>query len=248
MAIKAFKNGVTVFDESVMNRMIRVPAEVVLYEGTQRDAKTGAGVTENSLADYNYAIRFTATGVTEISKIELEVDKDALGADLTIEIRSGLLADGSNDGTLLTTIKVPKEHLPDPAAYRSIPVNVRGLTSGNQYWIVVKRAGDAVNKVDLIGEASADASYPVYRRAGSSGAWTTGQNAIHFKIYSGRTGEMVHTLYDGGGHETYNWTVVGVFLRTYYWLPPSDDSTVGGIRNIENVIFDGEYYDRTEVS
>ena len=247
MAIKAFKNGVTVFDEDTMNRMIRVPAEVVLYEGTQMDAKTGAGVTENSLADYNYAIRFTATGVTEVARIELNLDRDGLGADLTIEIRSGLLADGSDDGVLLTTIVVPKEHIPDPVKYWSIPINVRGLTPGNTYWIVARRAGDAVNKVDLVGEASADGSYPVYRRAGDSGAWTTGQNAIHFKIYSGRTGEMVHTLYDGGGHETYDWTVVGVFLRTYYWLPPSDDSTVGGIRNIENVIFDGEYYDRTEV-
>ena len=247
MSLRAFKNGVTVFDENRMNTMIRVPEEAVLYEGTQRDAKTGAGVTENSVADYSFAIRFTATGVTEISRIELEVDKDALGADLTIEIRDGLLADGSNDGTLLATIVVPKEHIPDPAAYWSIPLNVRGLVAGNNYWAVVVRAGDAVNKVDLIGEASADASYPVYARTGNSGVWATGQAAIHFKVYSGRTGEIMHTLYDGGGHETYNWTVVGVFLRTYYWLPPSDDSTVGGIRNIENVIFDGEYYDRTEV-
>ena len=247
MAIKAFKNGVTVFDEDVMNRMIRVPAEVVLYEGTQRDAKTGAGVTENSLADYNYAIRFTATGTTEVARIELNLDRDGLGADLVLEIRNGLLADGSNDGTLLQTIKIPKEHLPDPAVYWSIPVNVRGLTAGTQYWIVVKRAGDATNKVDLIGESSANGSYPVYRRAGDSGAWTTGQNAIHFKAYSGRTGEMVHTLYAGGGHETYGWDVIGVFLRTYYWLPPSDDTLIGGIRDIEDVIFDGEYYDRTEV-
>lgn len=248
MAIKAFKNGVTVFDEDVMNRMIRVPEEAVLYEGSQVDAKTGAGVTENSLADYNYAIRFTATGTTEVARIELNLDRDNLGADLTIEIRSGLLADGSNDGTLLATIVVPKEHIPDPAAYWKIPVNLRGLTPGNQYWIVVKRAGDAVNKVDLMGEASADGSYPVYRRAASSGAWTTGRPAIHFRVYSGRTGEMVHTLYDGGGHETYDWTVAGVFLRTYYWLPPSDDTLIGGIRDIENIIFDGEYYDRTEVS
>ena len=248
MSLKAFKNGVTVFDESTMNRMIRVPAEVVLYEGTQRDAKTGAGVTENSLADYNYAIRFTATGTTEIARVELELDRDGLGADLVLEIRSGLLADGSNDGTLLQTIKVPKEHIPDPAVYRSIPINVRGLTAGTQYWIVVKRAGDATNKVDLVGEASADGSYPVYRRAGDSGAWTTGRPAIHFRVFSGRTGEMVHTLYAGGGHETYDWSVSGVFLRIRYWLPPSDDGTVGGIRDIENVIFDGEYYDRTEVS
>ena len=247
MAIKAFKNGVTVFDESTMNRMLRVPEEVVLYEGTQRDAKTGAGVTENSLADYNYAIRFTATGTTEVARIELNLDRDSLGADLVLEIRSGLLADGSNDGTLLQTIKVPKEHIPDPAVYRSIPVNVRGLTPGNTYWIVVKRNGDATNKVDLIGEASADGSYPVYRRTGDSGAWTTGQNAIHFRVFSGRTGEMVHTLYAGGGHETYDWSVSGVFLRIHYWLPPSDDGTVGGIRDIEDVIFDGEYYDRTGV-
>ncbi len=247
MAIKAFKNGVTVFDEDVMNRMIRVPEEAVLYEGSQVDAKTGAGVTENSLADYNYAIRFTATGTTEVARIELNLDRDNLGADLTIEIRSGLLADGSNDGTLLTTIKVPKEHLPDPAAYRSIPVNVRGLTSGNQYWIVAKRNGDAVNKVDLISEASADGSYPVYRRAASSGAWTTGRPAIHFRVYSGRTGEMVHTLYDGGGHETYEYTGDDL-TRVYYWLPPSDDSTTGGIRDIETLTYDGEYYDKSEVS
>jgi hypothetical protein len=236
--------GTIAADVVVGGMLLGTAPEVALYVGTQRDFLIGVGTTESSLADFNYAIQFTTTGTTEIARVELELDRDGLGADLVMEVRSGLLADGSNDGTLLTTIKVPKEHIPDPKAYWSIPVNVRGLTAGTQYWLVVRRAGDAVNKVDLVGEASTNANYPVYRRAGDSGAWTTGQNAIHFRTYSGRTGKLMHVLYDGGGHETYAWGVPGVFLRTYYWLPPSV-GIVGGIRDIEDTLFDNNRYDRT---
>ena len=228
-------------DIVISGMWLSTSSEAALYVGMQRDALTGAGTSEYSLADFNYAIRFTASGTTEIARVELDLDRDGLGADLVLEIRSGLLADGSNDGTLLATISVPKEHLPDPKAYWSIPVNVRNLTAGALYWLVVRRAGDATNKVDLVGEASANANYPVYRRAGTSGAWTTGQNAIHFCTYSGRTGNLRHVLYtDSGGHETYVWDILGVFLRTYYWLP----SVAGGIRRIEDVFFADNQYDR----
>ena len=41
MALYAFKNGVTPFEESHMNSLLALQPFFIVYEGTQRDAKTG---------------------------------------------------------------------------------------------------------------------------------------------------------------------------------------------------------------
>jgi len=156
----AFKDGVTILNEDNLNQMLALQPFQLIYEGTQRDAKTGGGVVDNSIADYSYCTRFTLTGSTEIGRIELEVDRDGLGADLVVQIREGMDPAAGDDGTLLKQVIVPKEFIPDPKAYWSVPIGLTGLTSGRQYWLVVQRSGDSTNKADWIGETGQDANYP----------------------------------------------------------------------------------------
>ena len=235
----AFKNDVTPFAENVMNTLLSLQDFVLIYDGTQVDAKAGAGVTENSLAEYTFVARFTATGVTEVSRLEFRIDCDGEGQDLTVQIRgSDFNPDGSNDGTVLKQVVVPKEFLPDPVGRWSVPIDLSGLTGGNYYWIVVLKAGDATNKVDWIGEASQDGSYPVYRRAGDSGAWAA-SNALHFRVFSGESGELKHGIYGENGYTTveYDGDLVS---KVYRYLPPSD-GPAGGVRDIQEYIWSGEY-------
>lgn len=238
MSLYAFKAGLSVLDEATMNSFLSLQPFQLIYEGAQRDAKTGGGVVENSIADYSYCTRFTLAGSTEISRVELEVDRDGLGADLIVQIRSGMNPGAGDDGTLLKQVIVPKEFIPDPKAYWSVPIGLSGLASGGQYWLVVVRAGDATNKLDWVGEAAQDASYPAYYRAGDSGAWTA-NNALHFKVFSGESGELIHGIYGGNGYTTvvYDGEIIS---KVYRYLPPAD-STDGGIRDIITYAWSGEY-------
>lgn len=234
----AFKDGVTVLNEDNLNQMLSLQPFQLIYEGAQRDAKTGSGVVENSIADYSYCARFTLTGSTEIGRVELEIDRDNDGADLVVEIRSGMDPANGDDGTLLKQVVVPKEFIPEAKTYWSVPIGLSGLTSGAQYWLVVVRAGDAVNKVDWIGDAKRNASYPAYQRAGGSGAWTT-RNALHFRVYSGELGELVHSIYAGTGYTTVEYSGE-VVSKVYRYLPPADGPD-GGIRDVITYAWSGEY-------
>ncbi len=221
-----------------LNSLLSLQPFQLIYEGTARAAKTGSGVVENSIADYSYCTRFTLTGSTEISRVELELDRDGLGADLIVQIRSGMNPGGGLDGTLLKQVVVPKEFVPDPKAYWSVPIGLSGLASGGQYWLVVQRNGDAVNKVDWIGESSQDANLPAYYRAGTSGAWTV-SNALHFKVLSGESGELIHSIYAGTGYTTviYSGEIIS---KVYRYLPPADGPE-GGIRDVLTFGWSGEY-------
>lgn len=244
--LTAFVDDVSVLNEDRLNSLLMVAPTAEIYEGSQIDAKTGTGVTENSVASYSYCFRVTATGVTELSRIELELDKDNEGADLSFDILDAdFNPDGSVEGTVLGSILIPKEFVPLAAETVSIPINVRSLTVGQYVWVRINKAGDATNKLDLIGEASQDASHPAYYRAGSSGAWTT-NNAIHFKAYSGRSGELLHSMYKGGGFETYEYSSE-IPSKVYYYLPPEGGSGLG-LRQIETLVWDGEYLDSSEVT
>lgn len=234
----AFKAGTTVLDESTMNDLLSLQPFKLIYEGAQRAAKIGSGVVENSIANYSYCARCTLTGSTEIGRVELELDRDGLGADLIVQIRSGMNPGGGVDGTLLKQVVVPKEFIPDPKAYWSVPIGLSGLTSGGQYWLVVMRNGDAVNKNDWIGETSQDSSYPAYQRAGGSGAWTV-RNALHFKVFSGASGDLKHSIYAGTGYTTVEYSGE-VISRVYRYLPPAD-GPAGGIRDIITYAWTGEY-------
>ena len=234
----AFKDGQTILNQDNLNSLLSLQPFQLIYEGAQRDAKTGSGVVENSIADYSYCTRFTLTGSTEIGRIELEVDRDGLGSDLVLQIRSGMDPANGIDGTLLKQVVVPKEFIPETKTYWSVPIGLSGLTSGGQYWLVVLRNGDATNKVDWIGETTQDTSYPAYQRAGDSGAWTV-RNALHFKVFSGESGDLKHSIYAGTGYTTveYNGEVIS---KVYRYLPPADGPD-GGIRDVMTINWSGEY-------
>lgn len=237
MTLYAFKDGVTVLNEDNLNQMLSLQPFQLVYEGTQRDAKTGSGVVENNLANYSFCTRFTLTGSTEIGRVELEVDRDGEGADLVLEIRSGMNPAAGNDGTLLKQVVVPKEFIPTTKAYWSIPVGLTELTSGGQYWLVVKRGGDATHHLDWVGETSQDASYPAYQRAGTSGAWTV-RNALHFKVFSGASGLVRHIIEGGNAMTTIDYSS-GLPSKLYSYIPPSD-GPAGGVRDVLTVSYSGE--------
>lgn len=238
MSLYAFKDGITILNEDNLNSLLSLQPFQLIYEGTQRAGKEGNGVVENSLATHSYCTRFTLTGSTEIARIELEVDRDGLGADLIVQIRQEMNPASGADGTLLKEVVVPKEFIPDPKAYWSVPIGLSGLTSGGQYWLVVLRNGDSTNKVDWMGETNPDSGYPAYYRAGDSGAWTV-RNALHFRVLSGEVGELVHSIYAGTGFTTVEYSGE-IISRVYRYLPPADGAE-GGIRDIMNFNWTGEY-------
>lgn len=228
MTLNAFKDSVTPFSQSTMNPLLSLQPFVLTMEGTQRDAKTGAGVTENNLSTNNYCARFTLTGSTELGRVVLELDKDANGADLVVQIRSGMDPASGEDGSLLREVLIPAEHIPLTAAYVSIPINLTGLTSGGQYWVLVKKGGDATNKLDWVGESSQDANYPAFSRSGESGNWTA-NNALHFRVFSGTDGLPVHVIEDGTALTTLDYSG-GLPSRISSYIPPSD-GPAGGVRD-----------------
>ena len=239
MALNAFENGVTILTEDVMNELLALQAFKLLYEGTAIDSKSDSGTTENNVFDYYFAVRFTATGVTSITRGELTIAMDGSGADLTATILdSDFDPGGSAEGAVLKTIIVPKEHLPASAATVYVPIDLSGLTDGNNYWIKVSKVGDSTNHFHLVGEASQDAAHPCYRRAGTSGAWTA-NNAIHFAVYDGNSGETVHGIYGTSLVETYIYT--GEDLSHIYRYCPPYGKIAGGIRDIIAITFDGDY-------
>ena len=86
MTIHAFKDGLTILNQDNLNSLLALQPFQLIYEGVQRDAKTGSGVVENSIADYSYCARFQLWESTTIGRVELHLDKDGAGADLIVQI------------------------------------------------------------------------------------------------------------------------------------------------------------------
>lgn len=228
MTIWGFKNGLTVLDEATLNAIISAQPSVLLFDGTQADAKTGAGVTDNDLSLNTFMARFTLTGQTTVGRVELELTKAGTGADLTLEIRdNAFAADGTNDGALLKSITFPAKMFPAAAAYISLPVDLSGLTAGAYYWLRVNKAGDATNRNLWRGEAAQDAAYPAYYRSGSSGAWTA-NNALHFKVFANTPGTYVlrHSIWGTNGKSLIEYNANGTINYIWRWLPASDGSWI----------------------
>jgi len=245
MPLYAFKNGYTPYSENVMNPLLSLQDFYLIYEGTQRDGKTGSGTAEFDCASYDHAIRFTATGTTEIARVEFELVKHGTGADLVVEVRSGFDPAGSTEGTLLKKMVLPKEFIPTGRSYWSIPIALEGLTSGAKYWLIVRGNGDATNHFHLHGETAQDANYPCYYWAkGGSGAWTA-ENAIHFMVFSGESGNLLHGVY---GQNGITWVEYSgeVVSKVYRYLPDAQGGP--GIRNIETFAWSGEYLKKGVVS
>ncbi len=237
MALNAFKDG-TIVNEAGLNSLLAMQNIQLLYDGAQRAAKIGSGATANNVANYSYCTRFSLTGSTEIGRVELDVSRSGNGADLVVQIRSGMSPASGVDGTLLKQVIVPGKFIPTMRTYWSVPIGLAGLTNGGQYWLVVQRAGDATNRNDWTGEAAQDAIYPAYSRAGSTGVWTA-NNALHFKIFSGEFGELKHSIYGGTGFTTIEYSGEAV-SKVYRYLPPADGSA-GGIRDVMTYTWSGEY-------
>ena len=196
MTLYAFKNGVTVLDETTLNSLISAQPSVLIWDGTQVDAKEGSGTADNDLSLNTYITRFRLPpGQSTIGRVELELFKTGAGADLVLEIRDDTFnPDGSNDGALLKSIAFPAQIFATSATYISLPVDLSGLTPG-AYWLRVNKAGDAINHLFWRGEASQDPNYPVYYRSGP-GAWRAG-NALHFRVFAATEGTytLKHTIW-----------------------------------------------------
>ncbi|MBC9785498.1 hypothetical protein H1S01_13400 [Heliobacterium chlorum] len=223
-----------------MNSLVSLQPFTLIYDGTQVDGFTGSGISEMDCSGYDWAFYFTALGVTEISRVEFELVGNGTGADVVIELRSGLVSDGSTEGELLYQMVLPKEFLPKTKAFVSIPLDSTGLVTGARYWLLVRGAGDASNHFHLIGETSSNANYPCYYRSGSSGSWAQGPSG-HFKVFSGESGELKHGMY-GSGFTTIEYSNE-VISKVYRYLPPMG-TTQGGIRDILVYQWKGEYLKR----
>ena len=238
----AFKDGVTTINYTTMNELLALQDFTLIYEGIIDDYMVDSGTTENLVADYNYAIMMhTGTGITTINRIELDVAIDGTGQDLVIEIRdSAFKVDGSAEGNILKTVTIPKEFLPASQAFVKIPINLTGLTALTEYWLIVKNAGDATNHTHIYSKGSLkNAAHACYKRVGDSGAWTTLSDSIRFSCFQGNSGDLIHAIYGTNMVETYIYT--GEDLTSVYrYLPPSDGAA-GGIRDIIDLTFDGDY-------
>ena len=238
----AFKNGVTVFSQDVMNSFLSLQPFALIYTGTLIDSHTVAGTTEHSVAGNDYAIRFQTIGSTGVGRIELNIGRDGLGSDLVLEIRgTNFNINGSTEGDLLRRVVVPREFFPTTATYWSIPIDLTGLTSGAFYWIIISRGGDSTNKLDLVGEATANAGKPAYRRTGTTGAWIM-VTSIHFRIFNGDDGDLIHGIYGENGYTTVTYADE-LINQVYRYLPPSDGSE-GGIRDVMTYTWTGEILKR----
>ncbi len=117
MAVQAFKDGVTVFDQETMNSLLNAQSSSLIFDGTQVAASTGSGTTENNLSTSDQSASFVLTGQTTIGRIELEIKKYGVGEDLTVEIR-----DSTVRGTLKKTIKFPAKLF--STGYISLPIDL----------------------------------------------------------------------------------------------------------------------------
>lgn len=232
MAINAAVAGDKITSARYNDLLMTQPFKLA-REGSLIDSKTGAGVAEFSVADNYHAIRITATGVTTITRVELEIAADGEGQDLTISLLdTDFNPNGSAEGTVLGTITVPKEFLPASAAYWSIPLFITGLTEDANYWLKISKVGDLTDHFHLVGETTQDANHPCYYRAGTSGAWTLA-NSIHFKAYSGTGGAVYHESVGADGHIDYIFES-GIMTKQYTFIPPQSGLD-GGVR--ERIVF-----------
>lgn len=223
MVLYAFKNGVTTLDDVTMNAIIASQPSSLIFDGSLFDSKTGSGVYENNLSTASFITRFTATGQTTIGRVELELTKYGTGADVKVEIRSGFVSDGTNDGTLLKSVTFPAKIF--SSGFISLPIDLSGLTAGTLYWLRVNKAGDASNHIRWVGEPSTDANYPAYSRSGTSGAWATAY-ALHFKAYANTPGtyQLKHGIYGINGKTLLEYNADQTIAHVWRWLPSSDGS------------------------
>lgn len=198
----AFKNGVSMFDEQTMNAMISAQSSSLIFDGTQVASSIGSGTTENNLSTSDHSASFVLTGQTTIGRIELEIKKYGVGADLIVEIRESTVS-----GTLKKTVKFPAKLF--STGNISLPIDLSGLISGRTYFIVLKKAGDSVNHLRWIGESGGAKHFNVFAK-------TIGTETLRHSIYGNGTNpwDNAKTIVEYNVDET--------IKHIWRWIPASD--------------------------
>lgn len=179
-----------------MNSIISAQSSSLIFDGDQVTASTGGGTTENNLSTSDYSTSFVLTGQTTIGRIELEIKKYGVGADLTVEIRESTV-----DGLLKKSIKFPAKLF--STGYISLPIDLSGLTSGTTYFIILKIAGDSINHLRWIGESG---------------------GTKHFRVFANTPGTYLlrHWIYGENGKTIINYDGNGLISEMFRWLSSSD--------------------------
>lgn len=242
----AGKANSSIIDEATWNGLISFHDAELIYEGTAFNSYAGGSGTEYACYARDHCGNFVATGVTEIGRFTFYLAKDGTGADVTLEIRSGMAPATGDDGTLLKSITIPKEWLPDTAALVTIPVALTGLTAGNTYYWRIRQAGDSTNHFHLYGAAAEDGTYKSYYRAAATGNWTA-ENSITFYGYSGigTTPKVIGAMM---AQAVQLWEYTGSLITTIKLFVPDVDDTTAGIRDTITLTWSGNYLLRAVVS
>lgn len=241
--MNAFRDDLTLLDESNMNEFLTLQPYAFVYEGEMRKSYEGTGAASCNLAEYNYATKIIGWNVNDMlawayagrGRIELLLNRDSEGADLIVQIRDALFnPNGGSDGNLLKEIIIPKEFISVSTSWISIPVDIALLNMDS--WILCKKAGDSRNKIKWSGDAAPNPSQPCYYRAGDSGAWTE-TDPLSYRVITGITGLLKHEIYAQNGYGTFEYNS-GLLAKIYSYLPPSDGAA-GGIREVRTLNYDG---------
>lgn len=174
----AFKSGVTDLDQTQMNSLLSAQPTSLIFDGDQVTASTGSGTTENNLSTSDHSASFTLTGQTTIGRIELELKKYGVGADLMVEI--------TDYATISKSFTFPKDLF--STGYISLPIDLSGLNDSATYTIVLKQAGDSINHLRWISESDGRKHYLVF--ANTPGSYTLrhgiyGENGKTIVEYTG---------------------------------------------------------------
>lgn len=239
MPLYAFANGVTVLNADNMNQLLALQNFQLIYDGNPRQDFTGVGGVENSIASYNYcAVIFGSPTITTIGRVALELDKDGVGADVVVQLRKDMDVNTGAMGALLKQVVIPREFIPLIKGWVSVPMGLSNLATGTGYYLVIQKAGDSNNKIDIIG--TPDAFTYSFRRSGASGAWQMMSNHLHAVIYDGgEEGDLRHCIYGDVGFTTLEYDAFGQVSKVYRYLPPEGGSS-GGIRNVQTFTWEGE--------
>lgn len=230
MSIYAFKNGFTPIDEANMNPLLSLQPFQIWYQGGLREDRTGNGVVANDLSQYSYCTSFTSIA-SDFVRIELHLAKIGRGSDVIVQLRRDMNPSAGTDGTLVDERVIPTEHILGTASYISVPLYVTGSSLTNNGWIVLKKGGDATNKINWLGESATISTIKAYRRTNNSGVWTA-TPPPHFKIYTHSYSQMglpVHVVEGGTSVTTMYYQSDGRPNRICQYIPPMDGAT-GGIR------------------
>lgn len=240
----AGKNGVTIIDEGTFNGLLALQDFRLIYAGAAVDSYTASAATEFDNASYHWAQAFTATGVTTLGWLYFSCVKHGTGADMVVELRE-TTGSYNSIGPVLKRVTIPKEWIPSSKTGLVVPFAVSGLVAGQQYKIIIKKAGDATNHFHLYGSSVSDASHPCWYDADDAGAWTAATATLYFWAQTGDTG-LLYGIEDGNGAiATFSYSS-GKINQINLYIPAVDGTS--GIRQVETLTYAGNNLTRGVVT